>query len=76
MKPTQELIDALYREEVIRARRSSPEQKLLSGPRLFDWACEMTKAGIRVQFPDADEQRVLEILKQRLELRRRLEGCR
>ena len=33
------LADALYREEVARARRMAPGDKLLEGPRLFDRAC-------------------------------------
>jgi hypothetical protein len=32
--------------------------------------------GIRMQFPDADEQRVEEILRQRLAITRRLENSR
>lgn len=73
MQPTKELIDELYREEVERARQMSPEDKLLAGPRLFDWACRITADGIRAQFPDADEQHVQKILCQRVALARRLE---
>jgi len=73
MEPTQELIDAIYRERVLRARVTPPDQKLLDGPRLFDFACRITMDGIQNQFPDADEKRVREILAQRLALRRRLE---
>jgi len=73
MGPTRELIDALYREEILQARRLTPEQRLLAGPRLFDSACEVAKAGIRWQHPDANEDQVLNILRQRLVLARRLE---
>jgi len=73
MEPTQELIDDLFRERVLRARRRPPEEKLLDGPRLFDMVCRIMKDGIRDQFPDADEARVEEILRQRLALVRRLE---
>ncbi len=76
MEPTQELIDNLYRERVLRARRTPPEEKLRDGPRLFDYACRITKAGIHAQHPEADEARVLEILRQRLTLRERLEAGR
>ena len=72
MEPTQELVDAIYREKVLRARATPPEQKLLAGPRIFRSVCERMKAGIRSQFPDADEGRVAEILQQRLDLLRRL----
>jgi hypothetical protein len=76
MEPTQELIDAIYREKVLRARETPPEEKLLDGLRLFDFACRITADGIRNQYPEADEQRVREILAQRLDLQRRLEETR
>lgn len=69
---TQRVIDELYREEVIEARRMSPEEKALAGQRLFEAACRITLAGIRNQFPDASEERCLEILRERLELQRKL----
>lgn len=72
MEPTKELGDALYRERVHRARRMTPEQKVLAGPRLFESACQMTVAGIRHDFPDADEARVQQILRERLALLSRL----
>jgi hypothetical protein len=74
MEPTQELIDDIYREKVRRARRMKPEAKLLAGIELFEYAAEITKAGIRSQFPLADEKEVLRILRERLALRERLEG--
>jgi len=74
MVPTKELIDALYWEEVLRARAMPPEEKLLAGPRLFERACRIMMDGIRDEFPDADPRRVQEILKARLALARRLEN--
>jgi hypothetical protein len=73
MNPTRELIEELYREDIRRAQAMSPEEKLLAGPRLFDLACRIVADGIRDQYPDADEQRVREILAQRVALLRRLE---
>ena len=58
MEPLKELADALYRERLERARRMSPEEKLAAGPKLFAEVCERMRAGIRQQFPDADEQTV------------------
>lgn len=75
MGPTKELIDDIFRQRVLRARQESPEEKLLDGPRLFDWCCRIVADGIRNQFPDADEQRVHEILAERIALMRRLEKC-
>lgn len=73
MKPTQELIDAVDRDRVRAARRMSPEEKLWAGARLFDEVCERMKAGIRMQFPEADERRVAEILRDRLRRLREFE---
>ncbi|MFQ5490803.1 MAG: hypothetical protein ACE5GE_08795 [Phycisphaerae bacterium] len=72
-EPTPELIDQLYREEVLAARQMSPDEKLLAGPELFDFACDVTLDGIRAQHPDADDQQVREILRQRLALGMKLE---
>jgi hypothetical protein len=73
MEPDQALIDRLFRERVGRARAMPPEEKLLAGPRLLDRSCRIMADGIRDEFPDADEARVEEILRHRLDLIRRLE---
>lgn len=73
MQPTHELIDDIYRSRVLRARAAPPEQKLLAGLRLFEDACRMTIAGIRHQFPEADSERIRQILVERLAWRRRLD---
>ncbi len=73
MEPTQEFIDDIYREKVIRARSRPPVQKLLDGPRLFDYVCGIMKDGIRFQFPNEDEEGVRRILLKRLEIARKLE---
>lgn len=70
---TQRLIDELYREELREARAMPPEQKFLAGQRLFESACRITLAGIRNQNPGLSEEQCLELLRQRLELQRRLE---
>ena len=51
-----------------------PEQKLLLGEELFAYACSITMAGIRNQFPEADEEERRRLLEKRLELQRKLEG--
>ncbi len=76
MAPTQELIDDIYRSKVLRARAMSPEERVSGGLGLFAMSCEISKAGIRAQHPDADEAEVLRILKDRLALSRRLEDAR
>jgi hypothetical protein len=76
VEPTKELVDAIYRDRVLRARRMTLEEKFLAGPQLFESVCRRMRDGIRMQFPDADEQRVEEILRQRLAITRRLENSR
>ena len=71
---TQRLIDELYREQVREALAMPPEQKLLLGEELFAYACSITLAGIRNQFPEADEAERRRILEQRLAFQRELEA--
>ena len=76
MQPTKELIDQLYHERVEKARQMSPEDKFFGGARLFDRSCRIMADGIRSQFPDADDHRVQEILRERLALIRQRENRR
>ena len=66
MQPTNELIDALFWERVELARRMPPVQKMLPGLELFDLTTKIMADGIRDQFPDTNEERVKEILHERL----------
>lgn len=74
MEPTKELIDDIYRERVRRARRMTPGERLIAGPRLFDDVCAMVKAGIRGQFPEFSEEQVEQEFLRRLSIARRLEN--
>jgi|GEM_PF-1671618 len=73
-------ITALGREiEPDRLRRAKEEplaSKFLAGEELFYYAASITMAGIRMQHPEADERRVLEIWEQRLELVDRMDRKR
>ena len=68
------LADEIYRDRLVEARAMSPEDKLLAGEELFDYACSITLAGIRNQFPDATEEECRRILEERLALRERMES--
>jgi hypothetical protein len=72
MEPTQELLDAIYRERVLRARQVSPAQKLLAGAELFDQACDRMRTGLRDENPGVGEETIEELLGRRLDLLRRL----
>jgi hypothetical protein len=71
--PYAPLIEQLYREEVEGAREMSGEEKLLAGQQLFEYACEITLAGIRNQNPGISEDECRAILRERLAWRRRME---
>jgi hypothetical protein len=71
--PSPGLVDALYREEIERARAMSPSDKLLEGPRLFARACRLMADGIRHQHPELDDAAVMVLLRVRLERLRALE---
>ena len=73
MSPTENLKDDLYRDRLLRARRMSAEEKLSAGPRLFESACRITLAGIHNQSPSLTEAEMRNLLRQRLEWRRRLD---
>ncbi len=76
MDPIKQLADEIYRDRVRRARRMSVAEKILAVPELFDMACRISRDGIRAQYPDADDRRVEELLRQRLAIARRLELSR
>ena len=60
------LADELYRERVLRARRTPPEERLLDGIRLYDEALERMKIGVRLTNPQADEAEVNGLLQLRV----------
>jgi hypothetical protein len=67
------LIDALYREDVLEARRMLPEERLLLGEELFEYACSITLSGIRDQNPGFSEEGCQQELQRRLDLAERME---
>jgi hypothetical protein len=76
MELTQELVDAIYRERVLRARVTSPEQKLLDCFRLFEFTYRIMSDGIRNENPRADERQIQELVSRRFEILSRLEPVR
>ena len=68
-----DLIANLDREEFHQARQLPAEEKIFAGPRLFELACWITLEGIRHQFRGKSEETYQDILRQRLELQKKLE---
>ena len=60
------LADALYREEVARARAMAPGDRLLEGPRLFERACRVMADGVRHRHPDLDDEAVRSLVEEQL----------
>lgn len=56
------LADAIYRERVLRARRTPPEERLLDGVRLYDQALERMRMGVQLQHPEAGAEEVERLL--------------
>lgn len=66
--------DDLYREEVLEAREVPPHRRIAIGLELYEFARKITLAGIRNQFPDADEATVLQKLRERIAIAKTLES--
>ena len=60
------LADALYREEVARARAMDPGERLLEGPRLFERACRVMADGVRHRHPDLEDDAVRALIEAQL----------
>lgn len=74
MQPTKELIDAIYLDKVRAAREMTPEHKFFAGPRIFARCCRIMVDGLRHENPGANEERLKELLLERLALVRRVRG--
>ncbi len=72
---TKELMDAIYLEKILRARRTPIDEKIMDGPRLFDMNCAMARSGIRSQFPHFTEEQVRQELKRRLAIARSIDDA-
>ena len=70
---TKALQDSIFLTKVARARKQSPGEKMMEGPRLFDLACQRMRDGIRHQFPHYDEQQVDAELGRRLKVKREID---
>ena len=72
MNPHQPLIDQLYREEILHARKQTPQQRVAAAFDLAPFAHRLMLDGIRAQNPQADDAGVWRIACQRIAIARRL----
>jgi len=69
-----QLANEIHQQRIRDARRMSPIDKLLAGPRLFERACWWMAVGLRNRFPDADESEIQGLIRDRLTLKRQRES--
>ena len=72
MNSHQPLIDQLYREEILRARKQTPQQRVAGAFEIAPFARGMMEAGIRSQHPGADDAEVLRLGRERIAKGRRI----
>jgi len=66
MNEFQPLIDQLYREGILSARKMTPQQRLTAAFELSPFAHSFMYAGIRGQHPDADDGELLRLARERI----------
>jgi len=72
MQPAKELIDDIFRDKVLRARRMNPEAKIRAGLELFAMVRERMIEGLRAENPEADESTIRDLFGRRLAILRKL----
>jgi hypothetical protein len=66
MQPDQALLDEIYRQKILAARKMTPEERIRAGFELTAFVRRRLEDGIRNQFPEANEEEVQRILKERV----------
>lgn len=66
MDPLREQICSIDRAKIEQARRMTFEERFLAGAQLFEMACNVSRAGIRAQYPEADDDEVEQRLRDRI----------
>ena len=72
MNPHQPFIDQLYREEILRARKLTPQQRLRAIFEVTKFALRMMRGSLRHHHPEADDAEILRLARERIAKVRRL----
>lgn len=72
MNEFQPLIDQLYREEILHARKMTPQQRIAAAFDFAPMAYQFMYAGIRSQNPEADDAELLRLARERIAKVRRM----
>lgn len=73
MQPSQQLIDDIFREKVLRARTMPLGQKLAVGIQLFEEGLGWMRAGIKMQHPELSPEQAHQLVHKRLARARAIE---
>jgi hypothetical protein len=73
VEPTPELVDAIYREKILRSRRMTIQKRLEVAAELSDIGRQMMREAIRRENPAASDDEVRQLMRGRLELKRKLD---
>lgn len=76
MNPHQPLIDQLYREEILRARAQTPQERLRATFEVTRFALRLMRDHIRNRHPEADEQELTRLGRERIGKVRRMDEMR
>lgn len=68
-----DLQDAIFRDQVMQARRMDEQGRFRAGLEQGDFATGLMLSGIKAEFPDVDAETARKLLRQRLQILRRLE---
>ncbi len=76
MNEFQPLIDQLYREEILRARQQTPQQRLRATFEVTEFALRMMRDSIRQRHPEADAAEIIRLGRERIAKVRRIDEIR
>jgi hypothetical protein len=72
--PVMPPIDEIFRQKIEQARRMTPEERVVRGLRHSDDMVEVMANMLRGQMPNAGDQEIRRVLRERIDKLRRLKG--
>ncbi len=69
-----EFVRELFHSRLAASERMSAAARFRSGPELWDFACSISKAGIRHDHPEATEEEVDRLLDERIARGKKIRG--
>lgn len=70
---SQPLVDAIYRERVLRARKMTGEERMAEGVRMFEAEQDVVRAEFSGTMPDASDAQLTEAVRRHFQLAREQE---